>query len=109
MRFAMVLLLSAAVFSPAVAAAQGKFDGTWSGKAGAWAIKLVVAGTKGRVALTCTDRTYSFDIPVAADGTIDSWLASDNFAKRQLAGKLPSVILASGGGSCPGGVTNLSR
>jgi hypothetical protein len=96
---------------PGAASAQaGKFDGVWNGKAGAWTIKLTIAGTKGRLALTCTATTYTFNVPVAADGTIESWLSSEQFARRQIAGRLPSVVLSSGsaGTACPGGVTNLS-
>lgn len=111
-RLAVALLLS--LLLPGIAAAQspGSFDGTWTGKAGAWAIKLTVAGAKGKIALTCTTTTYTFDIPVAADGTIESWLSSDLFARRQIAGRLPNLVLSSGSGvntACPGGVTNLKR
>ncbi len=110
MKRLVVLLL---LLMPAAALAQspGRFDGTWTGKAGAWAIKLTVAGAKGRLALTCTSTTYTFDIAVAADGTVESWLSSDQFARRQIAGKLPNVVLSSGSANtaCPGGVTNLKR
>lgn len=109
-RLAVLLLV---LLLPGVAAAQspGQFNGTWTGKAGAWAIKLTVAGTKGKIALTCTTTTYTFDIPVAADGTIKSWLSSELFARREIAGKLPNIVLSSGGANtaCPGGVTNLVR
>jgi hypothetical protein len=108
-RLAVLLLL--ALPSAALAQSPGQFNGTWTGKAGSWAIKLTVAGTRGKIALTCTTTTYSFDIPVAADGTFRSWLSSEHFARREVAGKLPSLILSNGGANtaCPGGVTNLTR
>lgn len=105
------LLIALLALLPVAASAQGQFDGTWTGKAGAWTIKLTVAGAKGKLALTCTTTTYSFDIPVAADGTVESWLSSDQFARRQIAGRLPNIVLSSGAANtaCPGGVTNLKR
>ena len=107
----LVVLLLLLLPATALAQSPGQFDGTWTGKAGAWAIKLTVAGAKGKIALTCTTTTYTFDIPVAADGTIESWLSSDQFARRQVAGRLPNFVLSSGGANtaCPGGVTNLKR
>lgn len=93
---------------PGVASAQGNFDGTWTGQAGDWKIRLVVKGQKGLIALTCTTIEHRFDIPVAADGVINSWLSSQTFGRRQVAGKLPHLIIPTGG-SCKGGSTNLSR
>ena len=111
MRKLAVLLLLSLLPAAALAQSPGSFDGTWTGTAGAWAIKLTVAGAKGKIALTCTTTTYTFDIPVAADGTIESWLSSEQFARRQIAGRLPNVVLSSGSAytACPGGVTNLKR
>lgn len=106
---AALLLLS--LLLPGAASAQpkaGQFDGTWTGQAGDWKIRLVIKGTKGQIALTCTTIEHRFDIPVAADGVIDSWLSSQTFGRRQVAGKLPHLIIPTGG-ACKGGPTNLSR
>lgn len=105
-RMAAIVLLA---LLPDVAWAQaGKFDGVWSGQAGDWKIRLQIAGKRGQIALTCTTIVHRFDIPVAEDGTIDSWLSSDQFGRRQVAGRLPHLIIPTGG-SCKGGPTNLSR
>jgi len=93
---------------PGVAAAQGKFDGTWTGQAGDWKIRLAVTGLKGQIALTCTTIVHRFDIPVSEDGTVNSWLSSEQFGRRQVAGKLPHLIIPSSL-NCKGGPTNLSR
>lgn len=99
----LLVLLPGAVWGQA-----GKFDGVWSGQAGDWKIRLQIAGKRGQIALTCTTIVHRFDIPVAEDGTIDSWLSSETFGRRQVAGKLPHLIIPTGG-SCKGGPTNLSR
>lgn len=96
------------LLSPGLAAAQGAFDGTWTGVAGDWKIRLQVTGQRGQIALTCTTITHRFAIPVSVEGVIDSWLSSEQFGRRQVAGKLPHLIIPTGG-SCKGGPTNLSR
>jgi hypothetical protein len=101
------LLITLLVLLPVAASAQGKFDGVWTGQAGDWKIRLQVAGKRGQIALTCTTIVHRFDIPVAEDGTIDSWLSSDQFSRRQVAGRLPSLIIPTTG-SCKGGPTNLT-
>ena len=93
---------------PFAASAQGKFDGVWTGQAGDWKIRLQVAGKRGQIALTCTTITHRFDIPINEDGIIEAWLSSEQFGRRQIAGKLPSLVIPTGG-SCKGGPTNLSR
>ena len=104
-----LLALLLLVLLPCVASAQaGKFDGVWTGQAGDWKIRLQVAGKRGQIALTCTTIVHRFEIPVAEDGTIDSWLSSETFGRRQVAGKLPSLIIPTGG-ACKGGPTNLAR
>lgn len=104
-----LLLALPLLLLPGLAWAQpGQFDGTWTGQAGDWKIRLQVAGLKGQIALTCTTIVHRFDIPVAADGTIVVWLSSATFGRRQVAGKLPHLIIPTGG-TCKGGPTNLSR
>lgn len=104
-RLAVLLLL---VLLPCVVSAQGKFDGVWTGQAGDWKIRLQISGKRGQIALTCTTLVHRFDIPVSEDGVIESWLSSEQFGRRQVAGKLPHLIIPSGG-SCKGGPTNLAR
>ncbi|MGE0422305.1 MAG: hypothetical protein AB7O88_08575 [Reyranellaceae bacterium] len=101
------LLLVLALLSPGAASAQGRFDGVWTGQAGEWKIRLQVAGKRGQLTLTCTT-VHRFDIPVGEDGTIDSWLSSQTFERRQIAGRLPSLIVPTAG-RCKGGPTNLKR
>ena len=104
-RLATLLLV---VLLPSVAAAQGSFDGTWTGQAGDWKIRLAIKGQKGQIALTCTTIVHRFDIPVGEDGLVNSWLSSETFSRRQVAGKLPHLIIPSSG-SCKGGAVNLSK
>ena len=101
------LLALLLLLAPAAASAQGAFDGVWTGQAGDWKIRLQVNGKRGHIVLTCTT-VHRFDIPVGADGTINSWLSSQTFARRQIAGRLPSLIIPSTG-RCRGGPTNLKR
>jgi hypothetical protein len=102
------LLIALLVLLPCVASAQGRFDGVWTGQAGDWKIRLQISGKRGQIALTCTTIVHRFDIPVSEDGIVDSWLSSDKFGRRQVAGKLPHLIIPSSV-NCKGGPTNLSR
>jgi hypothetical protein len=109
MRMVIALLLSIVLFAPHSAFSQGKFDGTWSGTAGLWQIKLVVTGQKGRAAFTCANQTHAFDIPVGPDGAIDAWVGGGTvFVRRQVKGMLPTFSIPTGG-TCPGGQTTLTR
>jgi len=87
--------------------AQGNFDGTWSGSAGQWGIKLTVAGAKGRMTLSCGGNDFLADIPVSADGAIDSYVTT-GAGRRQITGKLPALNIPPGG-SCGGGATTLTK
>lgn len=104
-----LIALLSLLLLPGVSSAQaGRFDGVWTGQAGDWKIRLQIAGKRGQIALTCTNYVHRFDLPVADDGTIDSWLSSEKFDRRQVAGRLPHLIIPTAGG-CKGGPTNLVR
>jgi hypothetical protein len=83
-----------------------QFDGVWTGQAGQWSIKLTVAGAKGKLALSCGN-DFSADIPVSADGSIDSYVSTGQ-GRRQITGKLPKLVIPPGG-SCGGGSTDLKK
>jgi len=109
MRVVIAFLLSIALLAPHAAFSQGNFDGTWTGTAGLWQIKLAVAGQKGRVAFTCNNQTHTFDIRVGPDGAIDAWVGGGTvFVRRQVKGMLPTFSVPTGG-TCPGGKTTLTR
>ena len=84
-----------------------QFDGVWDGTAGKWSVKLTVAGTKGRVALSCDANAFVTDVPVSADGAIDAYVTTGT-GRRQITGKLPALNIPPGG-SCGGGSTTLTK
>lgn len=94
-------ILLAASLSIAFPALAQQYDGVWTGQAGQWALKLTVKGTSGRLDLACGSNAFVVDIPVAADGSINSYVTTGS-GRRQITGKLPAIVVPPGG-SCGGG------
>ena len=104
------LVLAAAV-AFATPAAAGQWDGTWTGTAGDWVIKLVVIGERGDLRIVCNGNSFGqfdFTIPVKEDGGISSWIGGDRLGRRLVSGSLPQLNFPNGG-SCGGGDVTLSR
>lgn len=100
--------LPVVAFAYAFQAQAQQYDGVWTGIAGQWAVKLTVTGTKGRLGLTCGgSNDFSADIPVAADGSINSYVTTGQ-GRRQITGKLPDFNIPPGG-SCGGGKAALVK
>ena len=107
MRYAGLLSLVTLVAASDVLA-QGPFDGTWRGTAGDWTVTLAVNGTKAKLNLKCFGNTWDFDIPVGADGAIDTYVRAPDMARRQVTGRLPEFNVPPGG-TCRGATATLSK
>src|SRR5258708_18864029 len=72
-----------------------KYDGSWKGTVDKWGVNLVVTGTTGVLTLSCANSggSYKFDVPVSAQGAIDTFVKSQGFARRRISGQLPSLTV----------------
>lgn len=103
--------LALAVAAFATPASAGQWDGTWTGSAGDWAVKLVVKGTQGRLLASCegADTGSIFgEVSIDPDGSFRAFISGGRMVAREVKGTLPKLSV-SDLGICRGGAGALTR
>jgi hypothetical protein len=90
-----------------VATAQSNVDGTYTGQAGQWNLKLTVKGTRDDLVMTCSN-DFLLTIKVGPDGKIDDYVTTGS-GRRRLTGNVNGTINVEPGGSCGGGVATMVK